>query len=100
MLTTGSPPLCSAAGPDALCPTTVHPLQVLKAQPALWSGIMQPEDVGTSRETFKDMAGRCAGQGCVDGGVGGGRWVSKSSASGKWEGDVRISLPRCCTVVV
>ena len=24
---------------------------------------------------------------------------SKSSASGKWEGDVRISLPRCCTVV-
>lgn len=69
---TSSPPLCSAAGPDALGSTTAHPLQVLKAQPALWSGIMQPEDVGTSRETFKDVAGRCARQGGVDIGVGDG----------------------------
>lgn len=31
-------------------------LQVLKAHHALWSGILQPEDVGTGGESFKDAA--------------------------------------------
>ena len=29
-------------------------MQVLKAHPALWSGILQPEDVGAGKESFKD----------------------------------------------
>ena len=32
-------------------------MQVLKAHHALWSGILQPEDIGTGGETFKDAPG-------------------------------------------
>lgn len=31
--------------------------EVLKAQPALWTSVMQPEDVADAGESFKDAAG-------------------------------------------
>ncbi len=45
------------AAPSFACGTLFLVSEVLKAQPALWSAILQPEDVGgEGGESFKDAA--------------------------------------------